>query len=154
MTARLVGTLLLACAGAGLGVCGAMRRQKTEQQTRLFARLWTYLEELLTCRALTGPMLLRAAAENPAFAALALPQDGTLTALPLPGLPKALAGELHTSLAALSGSDRAAACAELHRMAELCRREADCQADRAARAMALWPRLGGCVGLLLAILLW
>ena len=154
MTARLVGTLLLACAGAGLGVCGAMRWQKTEQQTRLFARLWTYLEELLTCRALTGPMLLRAAAENPAFAALALPQDGTLTALPLPGLPKALAGELRTSLAALAGSDRAAACAELHRMAKLCRREADRQADRTARAMALWPRLGGCAGLLLAILLW
>ena len=39
-------------------------------------------------------------------------------------------------------------------MADLCRREADRQADRAARAMALWPRLGGCAGLLLAILLW
>ena len=43
---------------------------------------------------------------------------------------------------------------ELRRMADLCRREADRQADRAARAIALWPRLGGCAGLLLAILLW
>ena len=43
---------------------------------------------------------------------------------------------------------------KLRRMADLCRREADRQADRAARAMALWPRLGGCAGLLLAILLW
>ena len=101
-------------------------------------------------------MLLHAAAENPAFAALALPADSdcTLSALPLPNLPKALAGELHASLAALGRSDRAAACAELRRMADLCRREADRQADRAARAIALWPRLGGCAGLLLAILLW
>ena len=156
MTARLAGTLLLACAGAGLGVCGAMQRQAVETRIRLLSRLWTYLEELLTCRALTGPMLLRAAAENPAFAALELPPDGdcTLSNLPLPDLPKALAGELHASLASLGSSDRAAACAELHRMADLCRREADRQADRAARAMALWPRLGGCAGLLLAILLW
>ena len=65
-----------------------------------------------------------------------------------------LAGELHASLTALGHSDRAAACAELRRMADLCRREADRQADHAARAMALWPRLGGCAGLLLAILLW
>ena len=99
MTARLLGTLLLACAGAGLGVCGAVRRQAVEKRIRLLSRLWTYLEELLTCRALT-------------------------------------------------------ACAELRRMADLCCREADRQADRAARAMALWPRLGGCAGLLLAILLW
>lgn len=154
MTARLVGTLLLACTGAGLGVCGAMRRQAVEKRIRLLSRLWTYLEELLTCRALTGPMLLRAAAENPAFTALDFPADCTLSSLPLPDLPKALAGELHASLAALSHSDRTAACAELRRMAELCRREADRQADRAARAMALWPRLGGCAGLLLAILLW
>ena len=155
MTARLMGTLLLACAGAGLGICGAMRRQAVEKRIRLLSRLWTYLEELLTCRALTGPMLLRAAAENPAFAALELPADDcTLTALPLPNLPQALAGELRASLAALGHSDRAAACAELRRMADLCRREADRQADRAARAMALWPRLGGCAGLLLAILLW
>lgn len=133
-----------------------MRRQAVEKRIRLLSRLWTYLEELLACRALTGPMLLHAAAENPAFAALALPADSdcTLSALPLPNLPKALAGELHASLAALGHSDRAAACAELRRMADLCRREADRQADRAARAIALWPRLGGCAGLLLAILLW
>lgn len=156
MTARLLGTLLLACAVAGLGACGAVRRQAVEKRIRLLSRLWTYLEELLTCRALTGPMLLHAAAENPAFAALALPTDSdcTLSALPLPNLPKALAGELHASLTALGHSDRAAACAELRRMADLSRREADRQADRAARAMALWPRLGGCAGLLLAILLW
>ena len=151
MTARLLGTLLLACAGAGLGACGAVRRQAVEKRIRLLSRLWTYLEELLTCRALTGPMLLHAA-----FAVLTLPADSdcTLSALPLPNLPKALAGELHAGLAALGHSDRAAACAELRRMADLCRREADRQADRAARAIALWPRLGGCAGLLLAILLW
>lgn len=156
MTARLAGTLLLACAGAGLGLCGAVRRQAMEKRIRLLARLWTYLQELLASRALTGPMLLRAAAENPAFAALALPADGscTLVNLPLPVLPRPLAGELCASLTLLGGIDRVAACAELRRMAELCRRAADRQADRAARAMALWPRLGGCAGLLLAILLW
>ena len=160
MTARLLGTLLLACAGAGLGACGAVRRQAVEKRIRLLSRLWTYLEELLTCRALTGPMLLHAVAENPAFAALALPADSdcTLSALPLPNLPKVLAGELHASLAALGHSDRAAACAELRRMADLCRREADRQADRAPRAIALWPRLGDLVfkiaatGIIVAVL--
>lgn len=65
MTARLLGTLLLACAGAGLGVCGAVRRQAVEKRIRLLSRLWTYLEELLACGALTGPMLLHAAARKP-----------------------------------------------------------------------------------------
>ena len=42
MTARLLGTLLLACAGAGLGVCGAVRRQAVEKRIRLLSRLWTF----------------------------------------------------------------------------------------------------------------
>lgn len=69
-------------------------------------------------------------------------------------LAQSAGGELHASLAAL-GAQRPRCClSELRRMADLCRREADRQADRAARAIALWPRLGGCAGLLLAILLW
>ena len=47
MTARLLGTMLLACAGAGLGACGAVRRQAVEKRICLLSRLWTYLEELL-----------------------------------------------------------------------------------------------------------
>lgn len=56
MTARLLGTLLLACAGAGLGVCGCCAGgQAVEKRIRLLSRLWTYLEELLACRSLTAP---------------------------------------------------------------------------------------------------
>lgn len=154
MTARLLGTLLLACVGAGLGLHAAACQRRTADRLRLWERLWTYLEELLACRTLTGPMLLRCAAENPAFAELSLPVNGTLAALPLPGVPHALAAELRGSLAMLGGTDRAGARAELRRMAALCRRAADQQADRAAWAMTLWPRLGGCAGLLLSVLMW
>lgn len=154
MTARLLGTLLLACAGAGLGLHAAICQRQITDRLQLLEKLWIYLEELLACRALTGPMLLRCAAESPAFTALSLPTEGTLAALPLPGVPHGLAVELRGSLAMLGGAARAGARAELRRMAALCRRAADRQADRAAWAMTLWPRLGGCAGLLLSVLMW
>ena len=154
MTARFLGTLLLACAGAGLGYCAASRQLKRQKTLELLARLWNYWEGLLAARALTGPALLQCAAANPAFAPLALPETGRLAALPLPPLPEDLTVELRESLCILGSADRAGARAELQRMAELCRCQARRQADRAARALVLWPRLGACAGLLLAVLLW
>ena len=46
------------------------------------------------------------------------------------------------------------ACAALHRLAALCEEEACSRAEQYRAARLLWPRLGACLGVLTAILLW
>ena len=65
---RLLGTLLLLLAGMGGGFAAAARAENNRRQLHSFARLLTYLAELLDAQALTGPELLRRAAQDPAFA--------------------------------------------------------------------------------------
>ena len=65
---RLLGTLLLLLAGMGGGFAAAARAENSRRQLHSFARLLTYLAELLDAQALTGPELLRRAAQDPAFA--------------------------------------------------------------------------------------
>ncbi len=65
---RLLGTLLLLLAGMGGGFAAAARAENSRRQLHGFARLLTYLAELLDAQALTGPELLRRAAQDPAFA--------------------------------------------------------------------------------------
>jgi hypothetical protein len=65
---RLLGTLLLLLAGMGGGFAAAARAENSRRQLHSFARLLTYLAELLDTQALTGPELLRRAAQDPAFA--------------------------------------------------------------------------------------
>lgn len=65
---RLLGTLLLLLAGMGGGFAAAARAENSRRQLHIFARLLTYLAELLDAQALTGPELLRRAAQDPAFA--------------------------------------------------------------------------------------
>ena len=69
-------------------------------------------------------------------------------------LPDALCREIAETLAAAEESPRLTACAALRRLAALCEAEADELAARAHDARRLWPRLGGCLGVLAAILLW
>ena len=56
---RLLGTLLLLLAGMGGGFAAAARAENSRRQLHSFARLLTYLAELLDAQALTGPELLR-----------------------------------------------------------------------------------------------
>ena len=69
-------------------------------------------------------------------------------------LSDALCREIAETLAAAEESPRLTACAALRRLAALCEAEADEFAARAHDARRLWPRLGGCLGVLAAILLW
>ena len=91
----------------------------------------------------------------PAFSACCPAGTAELSALRPPDcLPDALCREIAETLAAAEESPRLTACAALRRLAALCEAEADELAARAHDARRLWPRLGGCLGVLAAILLW
>lgn len=152
---RFAGSLLLICAGAGTGFAAAARRGERRRQIHAFARLLGYLAELLDAQAITGEELLRRAARSPEFAAFCPPGAPGLSALAVPScLPEALQGEVQETLSAAEESPRAATCAALQRLADLCEREADIQAAQYRDARRLLPKLGACLGVMAAILLW
>lgn len=152
---RLLGTLLLLLAGMGGGFAAAARAENSRRQLHSFARLLTYLAELLDAQALTGPELLRRAAQDPAFAVFCPAPGESLSALTPPAcMPDALRHELQSSLSAAEEAPRQTACAALHRLASRCEAQSAEAAELCRTARRLWPRLGGCLGALAAILLW
>lgn len=113
---RLLGTLLLLLAGMGGGFAAAARAENSRRQLHSFARLLTYLAELLDAQALTGPELLRRAAQDPAFAVFCPALGESLSALAPPAcMPDALRQEVQSSLSAAEEAPRLTACAALHR---------------------------------------
>lgn len=152
---RLLGTLLLLLAGMGGGFAAAARAENSRRQLHSFARLLTYLAELLDEQALTGPELLRRAAQDPAFAVFCPAPGESLSALTPPAcMPDALRQEVQSSLSAAEEAPRLTACAALHRLASRCEAQSAEAAEYCRTARRLWPRLGGCLGALAAILLW
>ena len=144
---RLLGTLLLLLTGMGGGFAAAARAENS--------RLLTYLAELLDAQALTGPELLRRAAQDPAFAVFCPAPGESLSALTPPAcMPDALRQEVQSSLSAAEEAPRLTACAALHRLASRCEAQSAEAAEHCRTARRLWPRLGGCLGALAAILLW
>ena len=104
---RLLGTLLLLLAGMGGGFDAAARAENSRHQLHSFARLLTYLAELLDAQALTGPELLRRAAQNPAFAVFCPAPGESLSALTPPAcMPDALRQEVQSSLSAAEEAPR------------------------------------------------
>ena len=152
---RLLGTLLLLLAGMGGGFAAAARAENSRRQLHGFARLLTYLAELLDAQALTGPELLRRAAQDPAFAVFCPAPRESLSALTPPAcMPDALRQEVQSSLSAAEEAPRLTACAALHRLASRCEAQSAEAAEHCRTARRLWPRLGGCLGAMAAILLW
>ena len=152
---RLLGTLLLLLAGMGGGFAAAARAESNRRQLHSFARLLTYLAELLDAQALTGPELLRRAVQDPAFAVFCPAPGESLSALAPPAcMPEALRQEVQSSLSAAEEAPRLTACAALRRLASRCEAQSAEAAEHCRTARQLWPRLGGCLGALAAILLW
>ena len=144
---RLLGTLLLLLAGMGGGFAAAARAENSRRQLHSFARLLTYLAELLDAQALTGPELLRRAAQDPAFAVFCPAPGESLSALTPPAcMPDALRQEVQSSLSAAEEAPRLTACAALHRLASRCEAQSAEAAEHCRTARRLWPRLGGCLG--------
>ena len=148
---RLLGTLLLLLAGMGGGFAAAARAENSRRQLHSFARLLTYLAELLDAQALTGPELLRRAAQDPAFVVFCPAPGESLSALTPPAcMPDALRQEVQSSLSAAEEAPRLTACAALHRLASRCEAQSAEAAEHCRTARRLWPRLGGCLGALAA----
>ena len=107
---RLLGTLLLLLAGMGGGFAAAARAENSRRQLHSFACLLTYLAELLDAQALTGPELLRRAAQDPAFAVFCPAPGESLSALTPPAcIPDALRQEVQSSLSAAEEAPRCTA---------------------------------------------
>ena len=91
----------------------------------------------------------------PEFAEMGIRNCGSLAELPLPvALSPTLRQEMEQGLVQVGLEPRDTACATLQRLATLCEEAAVEQKAKAELARRLWPRLGVCCGILLAILLW
>ena len=138
-TLKIVGILLLAGCGAAAGFLLASRARESWRSVHAFGRLMEYLQSAIQYQALTGEQLLARAANYPEFARLGAGQGLRL-------------GELMPP-AALDEALRDKACTLLTHMAALCHsQEADLRAA-ANTAARLYPRLGGCAGILVALFL-
>lgn len=152
---RLLGALLLMCAGMGWGFAVSRHQYEIWRQLHALDRLFTYLHALLQYQALSGAELLRRAALYPEFARIGVQRCNRLADLPLSDhLPSPLRQEITQELAQIGLEPRTTACATLQRLHTLCESAAAMQQEKADLARHLWPRLGACLGILLAILLW
>lgn len=152
---RFVGALLLILAGAGSGMAVYSHKYSCWRQLYTFSRFLQYLEETLTYQALTGTQLLRRAERYPEFAQIGLARCRELTDVPLPAsMPEPLRQEVRSNLEQLAFESRTSACSTLQRMARLCEDAATEKQSEASGALKLWPRLGACLGVFAAILLW
>lgn len=152
---RLVGALLLILAGAGSGMAVYTHKYSCWRQLYTFSRFLRYLEETLTYQAVTGTQLLRRAERYPEFAQIGLARCRELTDVPLPAsMPEPLRQEVRSNLEQLAFESRTSACSTLQRMARLCEDAAAEKQSEASAARKLWPRLGACLGVFAAILLW
>jgi len=149
------GGMLLLCAGMGCGFTAAAPIPERQPPAPTPAPAGGYLAELLNAQALAGPELLHRAARCPDFADFCPAGAAALADMQLPScLPGALRCEALQTLRSAEESPRLTACAALHRLAALCEEEACSRAEQYRAARLLWPRLGACLGVLTAILLW
>ena len=150
----LAGIALLAACGAAAGYEVAARIKQRWRTARAFGRLLEYLASGLRYRAATGGEMLAAAAAYPEFSCLGLQGCDRLALLPVPAVfDPALRRELADDLRALESAPREAAWTLLAQMIGLCRRQERIQEKAAADAARLYPRLGGCLGMMLGVLL-
>lgn len=150
---RLAGALLLLLAGSGTGLAIYMHKKACWQELHTLARLFQYLQGLLSYQSLTGEELLKRAVHYPEFSRLLSGPCTSLEELPLPeSLPHELKEEVSSGLKQLAFEPRNNACRTLGRLAELCAEAAAYKKDEAQLAKKLWPRLGLCAGILTAIL--
>ena len=150
---KLTGGALLVLSGGGAGYALWRRRRDSLEQIRAFIRLLTYLLDAVRYKALPSAVLLQMAAQHAAFAAMGLEHCPNFAAIPIPPALDVLAPELRAGLAALETDPKSSACRTLEYLLSQCRAvERQAQA-KAERARVLFPRLGGALGLVCAILL-
>lgn len=152
---KIAGSILLVLACSGAGFSAYICRLRSGKRLNTLAHLFSYWEGLLSYQALAGEELIRRAERYEEFSELKLGRYSRLEELPLGDMKsRELQTEILSGLKQMAGEPRALACTTLHRMAVLCETAAEQRRQEAVRVKSLWPRLGGCAGALIAILLW
>ncbi len=151
---KFVGGCLLACCGGGIGWLLACQKRRAARQIEAFIRFLQYIRESIYYRTLPGAAVLAAAARYAEYSPFFPEGAAAFSQIQPPDcLCSALGGELHAGLSALEIAPRQTACDTLDHLAELCRRTGQRVQESACQAMRLYPRLGICLGSLIAILL-
>lgn len=150
---KLIGGALLVLSGVGAGYALWCRRRDSLDQIHRFIRLLTYLLDAVRYKALPSAVILQMASQHAAFAAMGLERCPNFAAISIPPALDTLAPELKAGLSALETDPKNTACRTLEYLLSQCRtveRQAQTQAEQ---ARVLFPRLGGALGLVCAILL-
>lgn len=151
---KLWGALLLVLAGTGGGISAAVARRTRWQQAQRFAMLLEYLWQAVRYRALPAQEVLAMAALRTEFSDFGLENCTAFSQIrPPAALRGTMEAELQSGLRELEYAPRESACRTLQYLAALCRDIERRTGEEARRALKLYPRLGGCLGLLAAILL-
>lgn len=150
----LTGGMLLAVCGAGAGYGLALTQRRRWQISRAFGRLLEYIGTAIQYQNMTGAELFARASQYPEFDCLKL---GTVLRfgelVPPSVFSDGIRGELAVDLCALESASRETACNLLNRMVAICGTQETSLHRTADTALHLYPRLGGCAGMLAAILL-
>lgn len=150
----LTGGLLLVVCGAGVGFVLAQAEREKWRSAHAFSRLLQYAEDSIRYKGVPAEEVLRAAAAYPEFARLGLGSCSRFGELAVPqSFSDAMGRELRDNLFSLEACGRESACKTIEGMILLCRSREDILEQNAQNAMRLYPRLGGCIGALAAILL-
>lgn len=140
--------------GSGLGFVFASMDQNKWRTAHAFTRLLEYTRDAIRYRGCPAEEVLSAAAAYPEFSRLGILQCSRFADVAVPGVfEPAARQELKTALIALESCGRESACQTLEGMICLCRSREETLNDSARISMRLYPRLGGCMGILAAILL-
>ena len=150
----LAGGLLLVICGVAGGFAAAIREQNKWQTAHSFLRLLEYTADSIHYKGVPAEEVLSTAAAYPEFAGLGIGSCRRFKELPIPEMfESALRSELQGDLQALELCGRESACQVLESMTHLCRPREEALHQNARLALRLYPRLGGCMGALAAILL-
>lgn len=152
MIVRVCGAVLLVAAGVGLGNAAANSIQTQWQSIRQFMELLSYIQRFISQRSMPCEEIFQYAALSNRFAGLHLERCQQFSELPIPQcLQNSIGKELQDNLTELGASSQETATALLEIMHSLCAWKEQEFLTKASAAQALYPKLGGCVGAVIAV---
>lgn len=155
MFLRGVGTLCVGLSGWACGMLAVQKKRKSWQQIHTFVRLLAYLQNSIQYRELPMEAVLNGALRYEEFSCFQLWNCHELKDVPLPmAFQKALRAELQADMEQVAFLPHEAACKTLQQMREICSDAEQEHQKRLEEAIRLYPKLGACAGILLALGWW
>lgn len=151
---KFIGGCMLTCCGGGIGWMAACRKKSGWRQIASFERFLQYLLDAIRFRHLPGSLVLGMASQHKDFAPFCPEHTVMFSQIRPPHCLRVLFGsELQDGLHTMETASQQTVCDTLEHLCELCRR-AELQAqETAGAAQRLYPRVGVCMGVLIAIVL-